>query len=231
MSSEYKKKLSQRAKSFVGTLEKCGISSEIIENSFRLYSVKIAISKTKDCGKINLYYSPNKKTYKITSQELKDKTIFPLLEECWYQISGSQLNIKNYNIYVDGSFINGRCGYGVVILKDNKIINKISGKVQGELVKNHRQVAGELAAVKNALKWCVKNSVKEIYLYYDYAGIEKWITGTWQAKKKLTRSYVDFVKNEISNKVKIHFKKIKSHSGDRYNELADRLAKNAAKSS
>ena len=57
-------------------------------------------------------------------------------------------------------------------------------------------------------------------------GIEKWATGEWKANKcgtKMYKAYFDSIKDRLS----VVFYKVKAHSGNEYNEEADRLAKNA----
>ena len=131
----------------------------------------------------------------------------------------------DYEIYVDGSFINGATGYGAVVLKNGEVVDELSGAVEASEVDGTRQVAGELIAVKEALNWCRRHSVKEVSIYYDYLGIEKWATGKWKTKQPLTREYARFV-SECS--IKIHWHKVDSHTGNRWNDRADILAKQGA---
>ena len=63
-----------------------------------------------------------------------------------------------FEIYVDGSFINGATGYGAVILRNGQVVDELSGPVDASEVDGTRQVAGELIAVKEALNWCLKHS-------------------------------------------------------------------------
>jgi len=130
-----------------------------------------------------------------------------------------------YEIYVDGSFINGATGYGAVILKNGKVIDELCGLVDASDVNGTRQVAGELFAVREALAWCHSHSVGEVDIYYDYLGIEKWATGQWKTNQPLTKDYARFVR---SCPVRIHWHKVNSHSGDRWNDRADALAKKGA---
>lgn len=130
-----------------------------------------------------------------------------------------------YEIYVDGSFINGGTGYGAVILKNGEVVDELCGAVAVSDVNNTRQVAGELIAVKEALKWCSEHSITEVSIYYDYIGIEKWATGQWKTNQPLTKEYARFVRECT---IKIRWHKVDSHTGDRWNDRADALAKKGA---
>ncbi|MED9947073.1 MAG: RNase H family protein, partial [Peptacetobacter hiranonis] len=63
-----------------------------------------------------------------------------------------------------------------------------------------------------------------LVIYFDYQGIEKWCTGEWKANKKGTIEYRDFY-NSIKDKLDVSFVKVAAHTGDKYNEMADQLAK------
>lgn len=131
-------------------------------------------------------------------------------------------------IYVDGSFLNGVCGYGAVILKDGNPIHEIFGSLTEQCFLDIRQVAGELEAVMSSLTWCSENNIDNVKIYYDYKGIECWANGEWKAKKDLTKRYILFIKD---CSVKVEWIKVKAHSGDIWNEKADELAKKGALSS
>jgi len=130
-----------------------------------------------------------------------------------------------YEIYVDGSFINGATGYGAVILKNGIVIDELCGRVDASDVNGTRQVAGELFAVREALAWCRSHSIGEVDIYYDYLGIEKWATGQWKTNQPLTKDYARFLS---SCPVRIHWHKVDSHTGNRWNDRADALAKKGA---
>jgi viroplasmin and RNaseH domain-containing protein len=130
-----------------------------------------------------------------------------------------------YEIYVDGSFINGATGYGAVILKNGAVVDELYGAVAASEVNNTRQVAGELIAVREALKWCCEHSISEVSIYYDYLGIEKWAMGQWKTNQPLTREYARFVRE---CPIKIRWHKVDSHTGNRWNDRADALAKKGA---
>ncbi len=128
--------------------------------------------------------------------------------------------------YVDGSY--EHCirayGSGVVILKDNKVEKTYSTKGENESLVSMRNVAGEIEAAKIAMQYCINNNVENLTLYFDYEGIEKWCNGAWKANKEGTIDYKKFY-DSIKNKLNVKFVKVKAHSGNKYNEEADRLAK------
>jgi len=126
--------------------------------------------------------------------------------------------------YVDGSFnedIN-TYGSGVIILYEGKEYEFASCGKDENLVEM-RNVAGEIKASEMAMKWCVDNNVKKLLICYDYKGIELWCTNVWKAKKIGTKAYKLFYEG-IKDRVDVTFRKIKAHSGDKYNEIADGLA-------
>ena len=129
--------------------------------------------------------------------------------------------------YVDGSYRSdtGEFSYGMVILKDGEehcFCRKMTDK---ELAQMHN-VAGEIKGSEAAMQYALDNGIPEITIYHDYEGIAKWCTGAWKANKTGTQSYQAFYQ-EVIKKVQVHFVKVKGHSNDKYNDMADHLAKSA----
>ncbi|BES64790.1 hypothetical protein SANA_12290 [Gottschalkiaceae bacterium SANA] len=129
--------------------------------------------------------------------------------------------------YVDGSFNNKskEFSFGVIIFHD-QIEERFAEIGSDPNLVAMRNVAGEIQGAEKAMKFCIENGIASLDLHYDYEGIEKWCTGEWKAKKEGTKAYKEFY-NGIKNELSVNFIKVKSHSGDTYNELADELAKSA----
>lgn len=130
--------------------------------------------------------------------------------------------------YVDGSFSKelGKYSFGCVIIKPDGGIIRESGNGDNPESIELRNVTGEMLGAMYAVKWCEVNGYAAVKICYDYMGIEMWATGGWKANKNLTQKYAAFMK-ESSARIAISFQKIAAHTGDKYNEEADKLAKAA----
>lgn len=89
-----------------------------------------------------------------------------------------------------------------------------------------RNVAGEIMGAAQAMKTAKALGLKELTIYHDYEGIAKWCTGEWKTKKEWTKKYKAFY-DEISQDITVSFQKVEAHSGNQYNDIADKLAKEA----
>lgn len=69
-------------------------------------------------------------------------------------------------------------------------------------------------------------SLRSLTIFYDYMGIECWASGDWKANKDGTIKYRAFMQ-EMQAEMDIRFRKVTAHTGVRFNELVDRLAKEA----
>ncbi len=129
--------------------------------------------------------------------------------------------------YVDGSYniVTKEYACGVVLFHDEKteyFSKKFSDPERAEM----RNVAGEIEGSMCAMSYCLEHGIGALTIYYDYEGIEKWCTRAWKANKEGTVAYREFY-DKVSRQVQIRFVKVKGHSGDKYNDLADKLAKQA----
>ena len=130
--------------------------------------------------------------------------------------------------YVDGSYNikTHEYGFGCVIIEEQKVIKEMYGKGADENYASMRNVAGEILGSICAMEFAKNNGYKQICIYFDYEGIEKWATGVWTAKNPHTKKYAAFMRN-MQEKMEVIFQKVRAHSGDYYNEQVDQLAKKA----
>lgn len=126
--------------------------------------------------------------------------------------------------YIDGSYSKKDKKYGtgiVYITEDNieELYESFDDKFH-----IHRNVAGEVKASVGAINKAIKDGKKEIYIHFDYQGIESWATGAWKRNNELTQRYYNFFQ-KAKEKINVHFIKVKAHSNDKFNDMADALAK------
>lgn len=136
-------------------------------------------------------------------------------------------DLDKVTAYVDGSYNieNEYIGSGVILIIGEEEVRLKKGIFDPNL-KEHRNVAGEVLAAKMAIEYCIEHKIKDLKIYYDYIGIEKWATNEWKTNTKLTGEYKKYISG-VKNKINIKFEKVKSHSGNVYNDIADKLAKEA----
>lgn len=139
-------------------------------------------------------------------------------------------------IYTDGASLGnpGKGAYAVVILLDGKeiILSKGFRKTT-----NNRM---ELMALIEALNFLKDNGIKNSVIFTDSQLIAKainegwlsrWIQNGWKTTNRTSVLNIDLWKkvSYFLNFVNTKINWIESHSGRRYNELVDKLAKTKAK--
>ena len=139
-----------------------------------------------------------------------------------------------YVIYTDGACSGnpGPGGWGAVILNEEKNDTNISGKEQSTT--NNRM---ELMAPIMALRKIKKASKIIIYTDSIYLKngitiwIKNWEKNGWKStnKKPVKNKDLWVMLNELSREHVIDWKWVKAHAGNKYNEIADKLATDAIK--
>jgi ribonuclease HI len=159
------------------------------------------------------------------------------IDACKDIVGDSQLSISElcskYNTkekaicFVDGSFYepSNMYSYGGILIYDGKILEFYDSGNNDEMI-SMRNVAGEILGAKRAMELCVENNIKELNIFYDYEGIEKWCTGAWKTNKVGTMAYKEYYES-IKHDLTVNFVKVKGHTGVELNELVDKLAKRA----
>ena len=126
-------------------------------------------------------------------------------------------------IFVDGSFSPGfaRSGWAFVVTEDDKEIARGSGITAFEA--ESRNIDGEVMASFQAMRWLDAHD-KTGVICHDYEGIARWAKGEWQAKSNIAKQYVAAAKPFLH---RVQFEKVAAHTGVKWNELVDKLAKEA----
>jgi len=137
-----------------------------------------------------------------------------------------------YIVFTDGACSGnpGPGGWGAIILDEKENQINLSGREQSTT--NNRM---ELIAPIMALKKIKSNSIIIIYTDSIYLknGITLWIKNWekngWKSanKKPVKNKDLWVVLSKLTEKQSISWKWVKAHSGNKFNELADKLATEA----
>ena len=128
-------------------------------------------------------------------------------------------------VYVDGSYRNSdkSHSYGVYMFNDEEEYTYSKRFFKDSYMRN---VSGEIKGAMRAMEEAAELGKKKIYLHYDYEGIRSWALGFWKTNKEGTIYYKNFY-DSIKDKLEVKFIKVEAHTGVKYNELVDKLAKEA----
>jgi len=128
--------------------------------------------------------------------------------------------------YVDGSYnvASHKFGYGGILMRRDGTFETVQGAGTDPSLASMRNVAGEIHGSMAAISKAKELGIASITVFYDYMGIEMWANGQWKANKEGTIEYKAFI-TEARSDMDIRFRKVAAHTGVRFNELVDKLAK------
>ena len=176
--------------------------------------------------------------------------IYQTWDECKKNVHGfpaaeykSFMSIEEANAYMGREAvqeINGKTGSGNMedVMPDDDYafvdgsfniatgVYELSGNGSDKEMASMRNVAGEILGSMAAVKKAIELGLKDISIFYDYAGIKAWAVGEWKRNKKGTIEYYNYI-TSVRDSINIRFVKVRGHSGVEGNEEADRLAKRA----
>lgn len=131
--------------------------------------------------------------------------------------------------YTDGSCFGnpGKGGWGVVLIKDGNLVSTHCG--YEDMTTNNRM---ELMAVISAME--VEHNITTIYTDSKYVknGIEvwihNWVKNGWKTAAKRPVKNRDLWEKlyNLNRETNPKWEWVKGHSGDKWNDLVDRIAKN-----
>ena len=142
--------------------------------------------------------------------------------EAW--ISGMEAPVpEGLRVFVDGSFSPDfpKSGWAFVVTENDKELARGSGITAFDA--ESRNIDGEVMASYQAMRWLDAND-KSGVICHDYEGIARWAKAEWQAKSNIAKRYVAAVQPYLH---RVSFEKVEAHTGVKWNELVDQLAKDA----
>ncbi len=142
--------------------------------------------------------------------------------EAW--ISGMDAPVPDgLRVFVDGSFSPGfpKSGWAFVVTENDVEIARGSGITAFDA--ESRNIDGEVMASFQAMRWLDAND-RTGTICHDYEGIARWAKGEWQAKSNIAKRYVAAAQPFLH---RVSFEKVEAHTGVKWNELVDKLAKDA----
>jgi ribonuclease HI len=130
-----------------------------------------------------------------------------------------------YEIYTDGSVKGRWAAWAYLVVKDGVVVSEVSGKDQK--TDNNRM---EFQAAIEALKSVPRGESVTVWtdsreLLESIPLFEEWKNRGWRKKKNRAISNVDLcvVLHELLQTRRVHWKWVKAHSGNPYNERCDQL--------
>lgn len=142
-------------------------------------------------------------------------------------------------IFTDGSYNRKtkKIGWAFIILDEyGNILAEECGSSDLECYCSANNVGGEVLAVQRAILFVSEQllefiRIEKIELCYDYIGVEMWTTPykkQWNAETSISKNYkrlcIPIINSFINFGINFSYKKIKSHSSNKWNDYVDRLA-------
>lgn len=149
---------------------------------------------------------------------------FPSRAEAQNWIDGISAPVpKGLRIYVDGSFLEGypKAGWGFIVVENDQEVAHGSGVTVFDA--ESRNIDGEVMASYQAMRWLEAND-RTAVICHDYEGVARWAKGEWKVKSSIAKKYVEACRPLVH---RVSFEKVAAHTGVKWNEAVDQLAKNA----
>lgn len=140
-------------------------------------------------------------------------------------------------LYTDGSYIKGEgySGWSFILLPNkkygvNKIIRAYGCCPNKEFSEKYTNIYGELEAVISAIMYVEEKYGKDlkIKIFHDLEGVGGW-ANNWKKNNEITKAYSEIIYKYRLDGMKIKFTKVAAHSGNFFNNMADKFAKKSVR--
>lgn len=141
-----------------------------------------------------------------------------------------KINNTFIDLYVDGSYREAekKYSYGIIVVEKEKIIYKKCDVKNEPKDYSLKHISGELCAVIEGIRHIKWKKFKRIKLHYDFEGIADLVLlPKCKPHNETTKRYQEFMKKNINTEIEIVFIKVKSHSGNKYNDEVHNLCNTA----
>lgn len=186
---------------------------------------KLIFTSWDDCR----FFLDGKTGYKHKSFSTEEEAKAFLEDRDYYgELIQNDLNTGFAVAFTDGSFEEnvGRYSYGVIAVHPNGEEQTFCASDNKAEFLSSRNIIGEVEGVLCALKWAYLNGYKKLKIYHDYEGLATWFDGRWNASGATSTYYVSKI-SKYKGVLDVYFQKVKGHSNNKYNDLVDKLAKQA----
>lgn len=154
------------------------------------------------------------------------KSLLKDLAQGVFTQAANAYSMEKYQAYTDGSYMDGLYAWAFVIVYKDEVIHQDYGVGQDQNAAQTRNIAGELAAVMRACVWAKSKDLASIEIKHDLQGVATWAKGEWKRNNEVTVKYYEFMRKYVASGY-VNFTHVKGHSGNKYNDMADNLAKKA----
>lgn len=172
-------------------------------------------------GEVFQNKSDYKKRYKeIPNCKSRTQLASQKIAEDW--IKAQQNPKKEVEIYVDGSFTNDICGYGIVIKEKNSTLS-IYGAERSDFYSQYQSQGAELKAIERAMHYLCKQSYTNAKIRTDFHSYNEFLKNNEKAGV-----FIEALQKIIQGKCSVAIKFISDNKNQNYKE-ADQLSKKAVK--
>lgn len=142
-------------------------------------------------------------------------------------LAHQRLGIGDTVVFTDGSYsqTSKRYGCGAVIFSPDGGIKKFSFSSDDKKYAKYQSRAGEMLAVINVFQTLMIDEVKRVTVFHDFTGVASTAKPTSKPRDELGRFYKGYMQGIILPRMVVTFIHVAGHSGNRFNDMADSLAK------